>query len=87
MKIEAKEYAKYLLKHLGSKDTAMFVVRELEHFYDSQFVLEGSNTQKYFQLVREEIDFIKLKQREAIVQMMRDAEELGLYDTGKESKQ
>lgn len=55
MKIEAKEYAKYLIKEVG-KLTAFFVVEELESFYSSQFVLEGSNTEKYLNMVKDEIE-------------------------------
>lgn len=55
MEKQAKEYAEYLVKEVG-KLTAFFVVEELESFYDSQFVLEGSNTEKYLNMVKDAIE-------------------------------
>lgn len=52
---KAKRYAEYLVKEVG-KLTAFFVVEELEDFYSSQFVLEGSNTERYLNMVKDEVE-------------------------------
>lgn len=52
---KAKQYAEYLVKEVG-KLTAFFVVEELETFYSSQFVLEGSDTERYLNMVKDEVE-------------------------------